>query len=133
MGAFKYIRKNERNSNRDAERKKEILTEVRSRPLISRMPSPSKIARAHSLGYKAKQGYITVLARVGKGSFRRPRPVHARRPSKAGIYYNLSVSKQKIAEDRVLKRYPNMKLLGSYLLTEDGKDKWFEVLLKEAK
>ncbi|MCL5016629.1 MAG: hypothetical protein M1441_00620 [Candidatus Parvarchaeota archaeon] len=132
MGAFKYIRNNERKSNRDPARKKEILTEVKKYPGIARIPKPTKLARARLLGYKAKSGYITVRIRVSKGSFRRPRPVHARRPSKTGIYFNLSASKQKVAEGRVLNVYRNMQLLGSYLVAEDGKDKWYEVLLREA-
>ena len=85
--------------------------------------------RAKSVGYKAKQGYVVVRVRVGKGDFRRPRPNHARRPSKSGIYYKLAVSKEQIARNRVSKVFKNMKVVGSYFLIEDGKSKWFEVIL----
>jgi large subunit ribosomal protein L15e len=36
-----------------------------------------------------------------------------------------------VAERRVLERYPNMKLLGSYYIYKDGKHYWFEVILAD--
>ena len=36
-----------------------------------------------------------------------------------------------VAERRVLERYPNMKLLGSYYVYKDGKHYWFEVILAD--
>lgn len=110
-------------------RKKEILQDVRKQPIIKRVDNPTKITRAKSVGYKAKQGYIVVRVRVGKGDFRRPRPNHARRPSKSGIYYKLAVSKEQIARNRASKVFKNMEVVGSYFLVEDGKSKWFEVIL----
>ena len=84
-----------------------------------------------AVGYMAKQGYIIVRVRVGKGDFRRPRPNHARRPSKSGIYYKLAVSKEDIARERALNVFKNMTVVGSYFLIEDGKNKWFEVVLAD--
>ncbi|MEK6945122.1 MAG: 50S ribosomal protein L15, partial [Thermoproteota archaeon] len=40
-------------------------------------------------------------------------------------------SMKEVAEHRVLKRYPNMKLLGSYFLYKDGMHYWFEVILAD--
>jgi len=34
-----------------------------------------------------------------------------------------------IAEERVAKRFPNMEVLNSYYVGEDGVYKWFEVIL----
>ena len=36
---------------------------------------------------------------------------------------------KRIAEERVSKKFPNLKVLNSYLLWSDGKFKWYEVLL----
>ena len=36
---------------------------------------------------------------------------------------------QRIAEERVARRYPNLQVLNSYWLWEDGKFKFFEVIL----
>ncbi|MCL4391325.1 MAG: hypothetical protein M1284_00880 [Candidatus Parvarchaeota archaeon] len=131
MGSFKYIHANEMALYKNDERKKDILKDVRSQPIIKRVDKPTKLAKAKSVGYRAKQGYIIVRVRVGKGDFRRPRPNHARRPSKSGIYYKLAVSKEDIARERALNVFKNMVVVGSYFLIEDGKNKWFEIVLAD--
>ena len=129
MGSYKYIHANEMALCKNDKRKKEILQEVRNQPILQRIERPTKSAKAKTIGYKAKQGYIVVRVRVGKGDFRRPRPNHARRPSKSGLYYKLGISKEGIARNRALRVYKNMKVIGSYFLIEDGKNKWFEVVM----
>jgi Ribosomal protein L15E len=131
MGSFKYIHANEMALYKNDERKKDILKDVRSQPIIKRVDRPTKLTKAKSVGYRAKQGYIIVRVRVGKGDFRRPRPNHARRPSKSGIYYKLAVSKEDIARERALNVFKNMVVVGSYFLIEDGKNKWFEIVLAD--
>jgi len=42
-------------------------------------------------------------------------------------------SLQKIAEERVAKKFSNLKRLNSYWVWEDGKYKWFEVVLVDEK
>ncbi len=132
MGASKYIRNNERNIYKNRERVKQLLTEARNGPLIERIERPSKLYRARELGYRAKPGYVVVRVRIGKGSFRRPRATHARRPSKSGIFYNLNISKQRIAESRASRKYSNMRVLGSYFLVDDGQSSWYEVLMADS-
>ncbi|MCL4373038.1 50S ribosomal protein L15e [Candidatus Parvarchaeota archaeon] len=133
MGSYKYIHANEMALYKNDERKKEILQEVRNQPILQRIERPTKLAKAKTIGYKAKQGYIIVRVRVSKGDFRRPRANHARRPSKSGLYYKLSISKEGIARNRALKVYKNMKVIGSYFIIEDGKNKWFEVIMVDNK
>ena len=133
MGSYKYIHTNEIALYKNDERKKEILQEVRNQPILQRIERPTKPAKAKTIGYKAKQGYIVVRVRVSKGDFRRPRANHARRPSKSGLYYKLSVSKEDIARNRALKAYKNMEVIGSYFLIEDGKNKWFEIVMANSK
>ena len=41
--------------------------EYRSGKSIQRVEKPTKIHRARTLGYKAKQGYVLVRARIRKG------------------------------------------------------------------
>jgi large subunit ribosomal protein L15e len=36
---------------------------------------------------------------------------------------------QRIAEERASRKYPNMEALNSYWVGEDGKQKWYEVIL----
>jgi len=99
---------------------------------VTRIEKPSRVQRARRLGYKAKQGIIVVRMRVGTGGMRRQRPRGGRRPKHLGVTrIKADVSMKEVAERRVLERYPNMKLLGSYYLYKDGMHYWFEVILAD--
>jgi len=99
---------------------------------VTRIEKPSRIQRARRLGYKAKQGIIVVRMRVGTGGMRRKRPRSGRRPKHLGVTrIKADVSMKEVADRRVLERYPNMKLLGSYYLYKDGMHYWFEVILAD--
>jgi len=104
----------------------------RNENAITRVEKPSRIARARRLGYKAKQGIIVIRMRVGTGGMRKQRPRGGRRPKHLGVTkIKADVSMKQVAERRVLERYPNMKLLGSYFLYKDGMHYWFEVVLAD--
>ena len=99
---------------------------------LVRVERPSRIQRARRLGYKAKQGIVVVRMRVGKGNMRKKRPVAGRRPKHLGVLrIKPALSMQNVAERRVLERFPNMKLLGSYYLYQDGLYLWYEVILAD--
>lgn len=118
---------------------KENAPEIRERAIgwrkenaVTRIEKPSRIQKARRLGYKAKQGIIVVRMRVGTGGMRRKRPRSGRRPKHLGVTrIKADVSMKEVAERRVLERYPNMKLLGSYYLYKDGMHYWFEVILAD--
>lgn len=104
----------------------------RKQNAIIRIDKPTRIQRARRLGYKAKQGIVVVRMRVGTGGMRKQRPVAGRRPKHLGVVrIKADVSMKEVAEHRVLKRYPNLKLLGSYFLYKDGMHYWFEVILAD--
>jgi len=104
----------------------------RNQNAVTRVEKPSRIARARRLGYKAKQGIIVIRMRVGTGGMRKQRPRGGRRPKHLGVTkIKADVSMKQVAERRVLERYPNMKLLGSYFLYKDGMHYWFEVVLAD--
>ena len=104
----------------------------RNQNAVTRVEKPSRIARARRLGYKAKQGIIVIRMRVGTGGLRKQRPRGGRRPKHLGVTkIKADVSMKQVAERRVLERYPNMKLLGSYFLYKDGMHYWFEVVLAD--
>jgi len=104
----------------------------RNQNAVTRVEKPSRIARARRLGYKAKQGIIVIRMRVGTGGMRKQRPRGGRRPKHLGVTkIKADVSMKHVAERRVLERYPNMKLLGSYFLYKDGMHYWFEVILAD--
>lgn len=102
----------------------------RAGPSFERVEHPLRVDRARSLGYKAKQGFVVVRARVRRGGLRKKRFDGGRVPSKMGV---LKITQKKsirwIAEERVAKRYPNMQVLNSYWIGEDGLHKYYEVIL----
>ena len=110
---------------------REILMKWRKEPRFKKIDKPTRLDRARGLGYKTKKSFVLVRARIGRGG--RKRPLYGRRgrkPSKAGLVrYTPRKSLRKIAEQRVQKKYPNLEVLGSYYVAEDGKSKWFEVIL----
>lgn len=110
---------------------KERLMRWRREPRFQKIDKPTRLDRARALGYKAKHGFVIVRGRIRKGG--RKRPLYGRRgrkPSKTGISkFTSKLSLQTILEQRVNRKYPNLEVLGSYLVGEDGKYKWFESIL----
>lgn len=108
------------------------LRDWRREPAVNRVERPTRLDRARSLGYKAKQGYAVARIRVRRGNRRKSRFRGGRKPSKMGIAkISPSKSVQRIAEERCSRKYPNMAVLGSYLVGQDGRSKWFEAVLAD--
>jgi len=108
------------------------LMEWRKGPSIVRVEKPTRLDKARKYGYKAKQGIIVVRVRVRRGPMNKPRPRSGRRPKRMGVYGHTTFkSLQLIAEERAARKYPNMEVLGSYWIGEDGMYKYFEVILAD--
>ena len=106
------------------------LIEWRKQPAIIRIEKPTRIDRARRLGYKDKPGYVVVRVRVRRGGLRKPRPRAGRRQKRMGVNkYKPAKSLRLIAEERAARKYPNLEVLNSYWVWEDGRSKWFEVIL----
>ncbi len=102
----------------------------RKEPAIVRVERPSRIDKARRLGYKAKQGFVVVRVRVGRGGMRKKRPKSGRRPKHLGTAkIKANVSTREVAERRAAERYPNLKVLNSYFLYKDGRYAWYEAIL----
>ena len=130
--AYKYMAQAWRNP--DSSYVKEImqkrLIEWRKQPAIIRIEKPTRIDRARRLGYKDKPGYVVVRVRVRRGGLRKPRPRAGRRQKRMGVNkYKPAKSLRLIAEERAARKYPNLEVLNSYWVWEDGRSKWFEVIL----
>jgi large subunit ribosomal protein L15e len=53
-----------------------------------------------------------------------------RKPKRRGLLkITMAKSIRRIAEERVARRYPNLEVLNSYWIGEDGRHKYFEVIL----
>ncbi|MFH1773601.1 MAG: 50S ribosomal protein L15e [Methanobacteriota archaeon] len=97
---------------------------------VVRVENPTRLDRARILGYKAKQGVIVVRSRVRRGGRRKVRPNAGRAPSKLGVKkYTPKKSIRWIAEERAQRKYPNLEVLNSYWVGEDGRYKYYEVIL----
>jgi large subunit ribosomal protein L15e len=106
------------------------LRQWRREGSVVRINRPTRLDRARSLGYKAKPGIIVVRAKVRRGGRRKSRFRKGRRSAHMGVKrITPKKSLQWIAEERAARKYPNMEVLNSYWVGEDGRYKWFEVIL----
>lgn len=106
------------------------LVSWRKQHTVTRVERPTRLDRARALGYKAKRGYLLVRVRVRKGGARKQRPSSGRRPKALGVKkFTRGKSLRQIAEERALRKFPNLRLLNSYYVGEDGLSKWYEAIL----
>jgi len=110
---------------------KQRAIEWRRQPTVLRAERPTRLDRARKLGYKAKQGFVVARVRIrrgGLGGKRRPRT--GRRSKRMGVAkIKPAKSMRLIAEERAARKFPNLEVLNSYWVWEDGRHKWFEVLM----
>jgi large subunit ribosomal protein L15e len=106
------------------------LIKWRKQSAIVRIEKPTRIDRARRLGYKAKQGFVVARVRVRRGGLRKKRPKAGRRPKRMGVKkYKPAKSMRLIGEERTAKKFPNLEVLNSYWVAEDGRSKWFEIIM----
>lgn len=134
MGTYKYQTQtwNTREKT-DLQRYLRGLTiKWRREPAVCRVETPTRPDRARSLGYKAKQGYVVVRVRIRKGGARKKRPRAGRRQRALGVNkFTRATSLKEIAESKASQRYPNLHVLNSYYLWEDGMNHWFETIMRD--
>lgn len=149
MGFYRHLREawkkpltrksevRDQNEARSASSNLELRSALREKTLqwrrgkvVTRLERPTRIDRARSLGYKAKQGFVLARVRIKKGGRRRHKIRKGRKPTKVGLrYYRPEKSKQAIAEARTVRHFPNLEVLNSYYSGEDGKYNYYEVIL----
>ena len=106
------------------------LQEWRREAAVQRIDKPTRLDRARSLGYKAKQGIIMARVGIRRGSARKPRYIRGRRTKRMGMRkITRGKSLQRIAEERSARKFPNLQVLNSYWVGEDGRLKWYEIIL----
>lgn len=126
MVLYKHIRETWKN-NSDLIRQRMI--QWRREPSVIKIERPTRLDRARSLGYKAKQGFL--IARVKLVKSRRIKPIFkgGRKSGRMRRRKILNMSYQWVAEERANKKFHNFEVLNSYFLAKDGKRHWFEVIL----
>tara|TARA_B100000900_G_scaffold273138_1_gene233308 strand:- start:7 stop:543 length:537 start_codon:yes stop_codon:yes gene_type:complete len=110
--------------------RQERMAQWRREPVNCRIERPTRLDAARRMGYKAKQGVILIRTRVRRGGLRKGKIHMKRKPSKAGISkITMAKNTQRIAEERVNRHFPNLEVLNSYWVGQDGKHKYFEVIM----
>lgn len=114
---------------------KNRLITWRKMDTVERIEEPTRLDRARALGYKAKTGYTMARVRVSKGGRRREAyGRRGRKNSKAGLVtFTSGKSDRWIAEEKAQKRFSNLEILNSYQVGEDGRHKWFEIIMVDPK
>ena len=130
MGIYKYIRAAwERPKETLGDLYKQRLMEWRRDPAVLRIDTPTRIDRARSLGFRAKEGIIMARVRVLRGGHFRPKFVGGRRPKTRRRMKIVGKSYQWMAEENAAKRFPNCEVLNSYFVAKDGTNYWYEIVL----
>ncbi|MGW8289014.1 MAG: 50S ribosomal protein L15e [Candidatus Bathyarchaeia archaeon] len=130
--AYKYIAKAWKKPNESFV--KELMWQRaitwRKQDSIVRIERPTRLDRARNLGYKAKQGIVLARVRVRRSGFRKTRPTGGRRQKRLGVNkIKLSKNMRLIAEERAARKFPNLEVLNSYWVWEDGRFKWYEIIM----
>ncbi|MEM2110754.1 MAG: 50S ribosomal protein L15e [Candidatus Bathyarchaeia archaeon] len=130
--AYKYMTKAWRNPETSYVKglMRERIIQWRKQEAILRIDKPTRIDRARRLGYKDKPGYVIVRVRVRRSGFRKTKPAGGRRQKRTGITkYKVAKSLRLIAEERAARKFPNLEVLNSYPVWQDGLYKWFETIM----
>lgn len=130
MGLYKYVREAWKKPAQGIGAGQKLrLQEWRRQPATVRIERPTRLDRARSLGYRAKQGIVIVRQRVLRGGRKREKIKHGRSPSKFHRTKIVSLSHQTIAERRANQKYVNCEVLNSYHAASDGQYSWYEIIL----
>lgn len=130
MGMYKYIRKLWKQPKANlGEVYKNRLIKWRKEAVTIRIKRPTRLDKARNLGYKAKEGFVLVRQKVGRGGRMRPQVAGGRRPKASRRSLVLDINYQQVAEMRAARKYKNCEVLNSYAVGKDGKNYWFEIIL----
>jgi large subunit ribosomal protein L15e len=131
MGVYKYIREAWKKPKKNMpEVMKTRLIAWRKEGASERIERPTRLDKARSLGYRAKPGFIIIRQKVSRSARRRPKSwKKGKRTKHSSLRIDLNKSYQQIAEERSQKKHINTTVLNSYWVAEDGKHKWYEIIL----
>ena len=108
---------------------KERLISWRREPTSVKVENPTRLIRARSLGYKAKEGFLVVRTRLKKSRRMRPKIKKGRKSKNKRQKLIVNKNYRQIAEERTAKKFRNLEVLNSYEVGRDGQHIWYEVIL----
>ena len=127
MGLYHYL--SEAWKHPDPTLLRERMTVWRQENAVVRIERPTNLVRARNLGYRAKKGFILARVRVLRGGRMREQLKAGRRPKTQRRKKIVNKSYQTIAEERANRKYRNCEVLNSYMIAQDGRHYWFEIIL----
>jgi large subunit ribosomal protein L15e len=133
MGAFMYINELWKKKSSDVMHFVQRLRswEYRHQHTITRCTKPTRPEKARMLGYKKKHGFSVFRVRVRRGNRKAPchRGISAGKPKTAGVVgLKLQKNYKAVAEQRLGKKFGNLRVLNSYWVNNDSTFTWFEVI-----
>ena len=130
MGLYKYIKQAWNNPRENlGERYRRYLIQWRREPATNRIDHPTRLDRARAVGYRAKQGFVIVRQRVTRGGHNREDWSGGRHSSNMSVRMNLRQNYRTIAERRANDVFQNCEVIGSYLVGNDGRHAWYEIVM----
>lgn len=131
MGLYKYLREAWKSPRKNILKNsmRSSVIEWRKQPATVRVLKPTRLDKARSLGYRAKQGIIVVRQKVSRGGRMTEQVAGGRRSKRQSRKKDLNLSYQTVAETRVANKFTNCEVLNSYYVAEDGHYYWYEVIL----
>lgn len=130
MGLYKYLReawKQPKDNLGDFYHKRLILW--RSEPSVLKIEKPTRLDKAHALGYKAKKGYVVARVKLLRGGRQREFIDSGRKSKNSRRKKVVEKSYQVVAEQRAQKEFTNLEILSSYFVAKDGRHFWYEVIM----
>lgn len=127
VNAYSFIREAWKKPNTQDLRQR--MMEWRKDPSVLKLENPTRLDRARSLGYKAKQGFLVARVKLLRGGRLRAQFKAGRKPRKMRRMEIISKNYKSIAEERANKKFHNFEVLNSYWVGKDGLYYWFEVIL----
>ena len=134
MGAYRYLQ--ELWKRKQCETMQFILRirtwEYRQLPVLHRASRPSRPDKARRLGYKQKQGFVVYRAAVRRGSRKTmvAKGCVYGKPSSQGVnQMKARRNLRALAEERCGRKLPELRVLNSYWVGQDGTYKYYEVIM----
>jgi len=127
MSLIGYIKSNW--NNQDPKVFQQKLIAWRRESSSVKLEHPTRLDRARSLGYKAKEGFLLVRTRMPKSRRMRPQIKKGRKSSNKRQKLIVNKNYQQIAEERTAKKFNNLEVLNSYEVGRDGQHIWYEIIL----
>ena len=123
MNAYDYIKK------ALPENKQKRLIDWRREDAVQKLEKPTDIGRARTLGYKAKKGVIVYRVRVKRGGRQNSKQTKGRKSKRRSPRKTLKMNYRWVCEMRAAKKHPNLEILNSYKVGQDGKSYFYEVIM----